>query len=263
MIRRRLYVEVRSSKLAIWSRRLAIFAIPVALLTVLLHRTGVVEYRAAIILLGAVLLLSLCALAFSFAALVVIWNDGLKGLGSALMGLALSAALISYPAFELFRGIAEPAISDVSTDVIDPPRFHSIAVLRPRNANSPDHPGFITSELQRKYYPSLRSFEFDSEPGELYAAILMLVQRNGWRLIDNIAPAPGRDGRIEATVMTAIMGFREDISIRLRSVGTIVRVDMRSASRFGQRDFGTNARRINGFLKQLAETRRRPAEVTR
>ena len=54
------------------------------------------------------------------------------------------------------------------------------------------------------------------------------------------------------------MGFREDISIRVRKAGNIVRVDMRSASRYGQRDFGTNARRIESFLTQLTDARRRP-----
>ncbi len=82
--------------------------------------------------------------------------------------------------------------------------------------------------------------------------------RAGVRVLYNIGPAPNRDGVIEAVARTAIMGFREDISIRVRKAGNIVRVDLRSASRYGQRDFGTNARRIESFLALLADARRRP-----
>jgi hypothetical protein len=130
VIRRRLYAEIRVSKLAVWSARLAIFALPVFLLTMLLHRVGTIEYRAAIALLVAVLLLASLALALAITALVVIWNEGLKGLGSAIMGAVLSAAVLAYPAFEILRGVTLPAISDVSSDTADPPRFQSIAAFR-------------------------------------------------------------------------------------------------------------------------------------
>jgi uncharacterized protein (DUF1499 family) len=53
------------------------------------------------------------------------------------------------------------------------------------------------------------------------------------------------------------MGFREDISIRVRTADKGVRIDMRSASRYGRHDFGSNARRIESFLAEFADTRRR------
>jgi uncharacterized protein (DUF1499 family) len=90
----------------------------------------------------------------------------------------------------------------------------------------------------------------------MFKLLLALVQRNGWRLIDSVPPAPNRDGTIEAVATTAIMGFREDVSIRIRRAGSGVRVDMRSASRFGGRDFGSNARRIEFFFAQIADARR-------
>ncbi|MBY0531667.1 MAG: DUF1499 domain-containing protein [Xanthobacteraceae bacterium] len=258
MIRRRLYAEIRTSKLAVWSFRLAIFVLPVLLLAVLLHRAGAIEYHAALVLLIAVLLLAALALALATGALIVIWNEGLKGLGSAMLAAAISAIVLAYPVFEILRGITLPAISDVSTDTADPPRFHSIAVLRPRSANPVGYPGMEAAELQRRYYPAVRSLEFDAEAEEVFGAALTLVQRNGWLLADNIPPAANRDGRIEAIAATPLMGFREDVSIRVRKVGNIVRVDVRSASRYGSRDFGTNARRIESFLAQLTDARRRP-----
>lgn len=258
MIRRRLYAEVRTSGLAIWSARLAIFALPVMLLAVLLHRFGAIEYHAALALLVAVLLLSFVAFGLAAAALVVIWNEGFKGLGSALLGAILSAAILAYPSFEILRGIMLPAISDVSTDTADPPGLRIVAALRPPSANSVNYPGGETAETQRRRYPAVRTLEFDAEAGEIFAAALSLVQRNGWRLVESIQPAANRDGHIEAVASTPLMGFREDIAIRVRRSGNMVRVDMRSASRYGSRDFGTNARRIEAFLAQLADMRRRP-----
>lgn len=255
MIRRRLYAEIRISKLAVWSSRLAIFTLPVLLLAVLLHRVGAIEYHAALALLVAVLLLALLAFALAVAALFVIWNEGLKGLGSAIVAAVLSAAVLAYPSFEILRGALLPAISDVSTDTADPPRFHAVAALRPRGANPVNYSG---AEIQRKYYAALRTLEFDAEAKEIYEVVIALVQRYGWQLAANIPPEANRDGIVEAVTATPLMGFREDVSIRVRRVGAIVRVDMRSASRFGRRDLGTNARRIESFLAELTEARRRP-----
>ena len=112
--------------------------------------------------------------------------------------------------------------------------------------------------MQRKFYPAIRTVELDAEAAEVFGVVVALVQRNGWRLAENVPPAVNRDGVIEAVATTPLMGFREDVSIRVRNAGTMVRVDMRSASRYGSRDFGTNARRIEAFLAQLAEARRRP-----
>ncbi len=258
VIRRRLYAEIRTSKLAIWSSRLAVFALPVLLLAVFLHRSGAIDYRAGLALLIAVLVLCWLAFALAVAAFVAIWNEGLKGLGSALLAAVLAAGVLAYPMFEILRGITLPAISDVSTDTADPPAFRAVAALRPAGANSADYAGGRSAELQRMYYPAVRTVEFDAEAGEIFDAALALVRQRGWRLAGSVAPAPDRDGSIEAVASTPLMGFREDVAIRVRRVRGMVRVDMRSASRYGQRDFGTNARRIESFLAQLAEARRRP-----
>ncbi len=258
MIRRRLYAEIRTSKLAVWSARLAVFSLPVLLLAVLLHRFGAIEYRAALVLLGAVLLLAFVALTMAAAAFVVIWNEGLKGLGAAILAAVLCIAVLAYPVFEMVRGAMLPAISDVSTDTADPPRLHAVLALRPRGANPVRYQGAEAAELQKKFYPAIRPLEFDAEAAETYGTVLALVQQNGWQLADSIPPSADRDGHVEAVAATRLMGFREDVSIRIRRVGNMVRVDMRSASRHGQRDFGTNARRIESFLAQLAAARRRP-----
>ncbi|HYI05060.1 MAG TPA: DUF1499 domain-containing protein, partial [Reyranella sp.] len=53
------------------------------------------------------------------------------------------------------------------------------------------------------------------------------------------------------TDTTFWFGFKDDIVIRLTPEGSFTRVDMRSVSRVGRSDVGTNARRIREFLASL------------
>jgi hypothetical protein len=47
------------------------------------------------------------------------------------------------------------------------------------------------------------------------------------------------------------MGFRDDVVIRISPVGPGSRVDVRSASRFGEHDFGANASRVRSLLEDI------------
>jgi uncharacterized protein (DUF1499 family) len=104
----------------------------------------------------------------------------------------------------------------------------------------------------------VRPAELDADADEIFSLVAGIAQRNGWRVIDRNAPrGTGGDEYIEAVAYSLIMGLPEDISIRIRRTGNGIRVDIRSASRYGGRDFGSNARRIESFLAQLADARRR------
>jgi len=50
---------------------------------------------------------------------------------------------------------------------------------------------------------------------------------------------------------TAIMGFRDDIAVRVRRDDDGSKIDVRSASRYGRHDFGTNASRIRSLLEDI------------
>jgi uncharacterized protein (DUF1499 family) len=69
----------------------------------------------------------------------------------------------------------------------------------------------------------------------------------GWEVV-------GRDadtGRIEAVDTTRWFGFKDDIAIRVTPAGAGSRIDVRSKSRVGRGDLGTNARRIRAYLQRL------------
>jgi Protein of unknown function (DUF1499) len=78
-----------------------------------------------------------------------------------------------------------------------------------------------------------------------YEITLRLVQKRKWLVIDERPPQPPlKPGRIEAVARTPIMGFREDVSIRVVPDGDDARVDIRSASRYFESDLGSNAARV-------------------
>jgi hypothetical protein len=71
-------------------------------------------------------------------------------------------------------------------------------------------------------------------------------------VIDERPPQPPRRiGRIEAVARTPIMGFREDVSIRIAPDGEDSRVDIRSSSRYFESDLGSNAARVSKLIEDI------------
>jgi uncharacterized protein (DUF1499 family) len=252
MARRPIHDEPMS-RIAVWSSRLGLFAFAVAALSIIIVRSGLLEIVPALATFAAALVFAGLAILSAFAAFVVIWRQGHAGLGRALLGLFLGLALLAYPAYLGTRALRLPAISDVTTDTANPPRFDVLARLRPRGRT--DYPGPAVAALQRTAYPDVAPLELDVPPKVAYDAALALVTKRKWNIGDARAPTLGRrDGVIEAVARTPIMGFRDDVVIRLIPLGQGTRIDMRSASRFGNHDLGANASRIRSLLEDIDDT---------
>jgi uncharacterized protein (DUF1499 family) len=67
-----------------------------------------------------------------------------------------------------------------------------------------------------------------------------------------------RDGVIEAVARTPILGFRDDVVVRIRPTVDGTRIDIRSASRYGRHDLGTNAKRVRSLIDDIDEVLARP-----
>jgi uncharacterized protein (DUF1499 family) len=250
---RRPFRDEPISKVAVWSSRLGLFAFAVAALSIIIVRSALLEIVPALATFAAALVFAGLAILLSFAAFIVIWRQGLPGLGRALLGLFLGLALLGYPAYLGTRAWMLPAISDITTDTANPPRFDVLARLRPRGRN--DYPGPAVAALQRAAYPDLAPLELDVPPKVAYDAALALVTKRKWFIGDARTPTLARrDGVIEAVARTPIMGFRDDVVIRVTPIGQGTRVDMRSASRFGTHDLGANASRIRSLLEDIDDT---------
>jgi uncharacterized protein (DUF1499 family) len=250
---RRPFHDVPISKTAIWSSRFAFFAFAVAALSIIIVRSNLLEIGPALTTFAAALGFAALAILLAFAAFVVIWRQGSAGLGRALLGLFLGLVLLAYPAFLGIRALKLPAISDVTTDTDNPPRFESLARQRPPDRVA--YPGAAVAALQHAGYPDIAPLDLDAPAKLAYDAALALVTKRKWTIVDARGPALGRrDGVIEAVARTPIMGFRDDIVIRLTPTGQGTRVDMRSASRVGSHDFGANASRVRSLLEDLDDT---------
>jgi len=248
MLRLPLLPELPMSRLAIWSWRFALFALTVALLSIIVVRTGLLEVLPALATFGAALVFALLAVLSAFLAFVVIWRQGLRGLGRAVWGLLLGILLLAYPGYLGYRAYKLPAINDITTDPVHPPAFGKLATLRQPGTDS--YPAKFAA-LQADAYPDIAPLEFDAPPQFAYRATLKLIEKRKWQVVDEMPPIGNRDGSIEAVAHTFIMGFPDDVVIRVSPDGTGSRVDVRSASRYGLDDFGTNARRVMALLNDI------------
>jgi uncharacterized protein (DUF1499 family) len=268
MARRRLPDEP-NSRLAIWSRRFALFAVAAALIAIIIVRAGLIEALPGMATFGGALAFAGLGILLALASFVTIWRQGLGGLGYAVTAIFVGAALLAYPAYLGYKAYTLPPIYDITTDVLDPPGFDAVRRLRSRATNPVQYACLYAAEQQRDSYPEITPLELSVAPKTAYEHALALVNKRRWLVLDAREPqTKRRDGRIEAVARTPIMGFREDLVIRIRGTEEESRVDMRSSSRYGFHDVGSNASRIRSFLDSLEEEidaslereeRRRPA----
>jgi hypothetical protein len=170
-----------------------------------------------------------------------------------LLAFLIDAAILAYPAYLGLQYRKLPAIHDITTDPIDPPRFEALARLRAgEGTNSAVYAGLYSAEQQHMAYPDIETLELDIPVQRAYEVTLQLVAKRKWLIIDERAPQPPRRiGRIEAVARTPIMGFREDVSIRVAPDADGSRVDIRSSSRYFESDLGSNAARISKLIDDI------------
>jgi uncharacterized protein (DUF1499 family) len=261
MAQRRL-TEQPTSRLAIWSRRIALFSLAATFIAIIVVRSGALEIVPALSTLGGAMALAVLAILLAFGAAVSIWKDGVGGIGEAVTGLLIGLALIAYPLHVGVRAYKLPAIYDITTDPIDPPRFDAIARLRPRDANPVTYAGLYTAEQQRTAYSDIEPDLTNVSAQEAYNAVLKVITKRKWHVVDARPPqatAP-RDGLIEAIARTPILGFRDDVAVRVRATQEGARIDIRSASRYGRHDLGTNAARVRALIEDIDDVLATPAK---
>jgi uncharacterized protein (DUF1499 family) len=249
---RRYIADEPTSRLAIWARRMAVFSLAASILVIIIVRSGFLEIQPALTTFGAALAFAVLALLLALGAFTVIWKDGLNGMGYAMTAIVIGVGLLAYPAYLGVKAYRLPWIYDITTDPIDPPRYDALAKVRPRDANPVIYAGLSAAELQRVAYPEIEPLEEDATPQAAYDAALAVITKRKWRIVDARPPIAGRrEGRIEAVARTPIMGFRDDVVVRVREDEDGSRIDVRSSSRYGSFDFGTNAARIRSLIDDI------------
>lgn len=171
-------------------------------------------------------------------------GGGARLVVSAALGLGVAAV----PAYWLQAARKAPPIHDISTDLQDPPAFVAVLPRRGDRANPVEHVGAAVAEAQRRAYPDIRSLTLGMAPAEAFAFALRAAREMGW---DIVAQDVGH-GRIEATATTFWFGFKDDVVVRVLPSTAGSRIDVRSLSRVGVGDAGTNAQRIRAYFARLA-----------
>lgn len=250
------YQSEPMSALATWGRRLAIFALLATVLSVAVIRFGFLEFKPALATFFGALACAALSILICFAAFIAIWQNGSRGLGRILAALLIDGAILAYPAYLALQYQRLPAIYDVTTDPIDPPKFEALARLRTGDGVNPAaYAGLYSAERQRAAYPDIEPLMLEAPPQRAYEAALAVVAKRRWQVVDARAPLPPRrEGRIEAIARTPIMSFREDISIRVKPDGTGSKIDLRSSSRYFDHDLGANAARISALIEDINAT---------
>lgn len=141
-----------------------------------------------------------------------------------------------------------PNINDITTDMTNPPQFVKIMPLRQDAPTA--YGGSKVADQQRAYYPNIQPLVLPIAPSAAFDAALEVARDRGWQIVDSNAS----EGRIEAVATTFWFGFKDDVVVRVTSVPGGSRIDVRSVSRVGTGDVGTNAKRIRSFLHELAST---------
>ena len=226
-----------------WLGYLAVTLLLILPLSVLMVRNGdwqqgLLMY--AIACLGSTLLIIL-AIVLLLRTRFNLWRkDILQRALFALPGAALLLALTS--------GGSYPTIHDITTDTADPPRFTSAASQRGADSNSLEIDEEVIQQ-QQEAYPNLQTLVTPLPIEDAYRLALNVATDMGWDIYRQDSNAMV----IEAVDTTGIMGFKDDVVVRVRSSARGTLVDLRSVSRVGEGDLGANAARINAFVNAFQQ----------
>jgi uncharacterized protein (DUF1499 family) len=173
---------------------------------------------------GIVMLLAAGGVGVLAILLAIVALFGRAGVIVPVLALLLGGLVVAVPAAAYLKARSVPPINDISTDASE------------------------QSEAQRKAYPDIQPLRLAVAPNIAFERAKGAVEEMGWQIVREEASA----GRIEAVASTFWFGFKDDVVIRVSADGSGSRVDVRSKSRVGRGDLGTNAQRIRAYRQRLS-----------
>jgi uncharacterized protein (DUF1499 family) len=164
-------------------------------------------------------------------------------------GIVVGLAVVSVPSATILSAVGKPPIHDITTDTSNPPPFVAILPLRAGAANPPEYGGGEVADQQRRAYPDIAPLVLHLSATDAFDRVNAAVRDLGWEFV----ASDRASGRIEATDTTFWFGFKDDVVVRITEdpSGQGSRIDVRSKSRVGVGDVGTNARRVRELLSRL------------
>lgn len=98
-------------------------------------------------------------------------------------------------------------------------------------------------------YADIQPQRFNQPAEKVFLMALDVSRGQGWE----VRESKPEQGIIEAVATTRLFKFKDDVTITITSEGSATVVNVRSKSRIGKGDLGTNARRIRAFQAELAK----------
>jgi len=208
-------------------------------------RLGIWDFRTGFLLLrwGAYLGI----LAAGLGLISLLWRAPGARPGPALIAIVLGGLTALVPYRWMQKAKQVPPIHDITTDVERPPQFQAVLPLRTGAANQAEYGGPEVAAQQRQAYPDVVPLVLEAPADVAFGRALEAARGMGWEIVASDSSA----GRIEATATTAWFGFKDDVVVRVTPDDGRSRVDVRSVSRVGMSDVGTNAARIRAYLARL------------
>src|SRR5215468_6350710 len=167
------YLSEPVSGLATLARSLAVFSVVAVLVSILIVRFGFLEMKPALATFFGALALAGLSILVGLLGFAAIWQNGTRGMSRILLAIVINAVVLAYPAYLAWQYRKLPAIHDITTDPIDPPRFEALARLRAgEGANSAVYAGLYSAEQQRIAYPDIEPIQVEIPAERAYALTL-------------------------------------------------------------------------------------------
>ncbi len=236
-----------------WTSRIALFSLILLLTAFLLHRLFGLDTLIVFNLVKAAYAGVGLSLLLAAAAVVVIWRQGTHGTARVVFAVAVCLLMLAGPLALALLARDYPMINDVTTDTATPPPFDIVSKMRGPSSNPVKYPGEVFAAQQRHAYPDLKPLVLDRSAEEAFELVADAVRRLKMDIVREEAPGGdvGRTGYIEAVDRTLVLGFYDDVAIRVSGGEASSRVDIRSASRFGWTDLGSNAERVRALMREI------------
>lgn len=212
------------------------------------YRLGLWGFKTGITLVKYAGYISVAALAVCLVGLAL-WQAQVfpQGMITALVGLVIGGCVLGLTLKWKHNLASVPYIHDITTDTENPPLFVAVLPLRAGAENAAEYGGPELAKQQHDGYPDLKPGSVSRSPDKAFPGALQAAKDMGWKIVASDA----KSLRIEATDTTRWFGFKDDVVVRLSPTSTGTRIDVRSVSRVGKSDVGTNARRIKAYLARV------------
>src|SRR3954467_2037513 len=179
------------SSLASWARNLAVFAVVAVVVSIIIVRFGFLEMKPALATFFGGLGIAALSILFGLAGFAAIWQNGSRGMARILLAFLIDGAILAYPPHLRLQYRKLPAIHDITTDPIDPPRFDALARLRTGDGtNTAVYAGLYSAEQQRRAYPDVETVELEVPVQRAFEVTMQLVTKRKWVVIDQRPPQP-------------------------------------------------------------------------